>query len=292
MICCPESPRWLILKGRHEEGRLSLAHTRYDDDVEFEYNEICGIVKEEGKVGSWLDVIRMRRSMTYRIIVGMMLQMCQQLTGINAIMFFAPDMISTFLGSEAAIYGNLAIQTVNFFATFICIFLIEKAGRKILLITGGLIMIATCMSIGGVCTIPGFDNPDAPQPSEAAAYSVVGLCCLYVIGFAYSWGPVAWVVCSEMFPQDLRGKACSLTTATNWLFASIVGKYTPLLYSPDSIGLMGTFFMFGSLNVFHLNFVWIFLPETSGVALEEMDELFKSYKPGFRKVPCRIEEKF
>jgi len=282
----------LILKGKHEEGRQALARTRYDEDVEFEYNEICGIVKEEGKVGSWLDVIRMRRSMTYRIIVGMMMQICQQLTGINAIMFFAPDMISTFLSADAAIYGNLAIQCVNFLATFICIFLIEKVGRKVLLITGGVIMIATCMSIGGVCTIPGFDNPDAPRPSEAAAYSVVGLCCLYVIGFAYSWGPVVWVVCSEMFPQDLRGKACSLTTATNWLFASIVGKATPLLYSPDSIGLMGTFFMFGSLNVFHLVFAWIFLPETGGVALEEMDDLFQSYKPGFRKVPCRVEEKF
>jgi len=279
MFFLDESPRWLVQKGKIDDARNCLKRIRQEYEVEDEIAEIREAIEQENIIGqgSWREVFSTKNNMLYRLMVGCGGQFFQQLCGINAIMFFAPSIISTFFGAQESIYGNLGIQVGNFLATFICIVLIEKVGRVSLLVSGGIGMFFGTILVC-ILSSPALDYKN----DMTTGVFIIIFCAIYVIFFAYSWGPVIWVLCAEIYPQRLRGKAMSLSTATNWTMAFVVGKITPILLRPENLDMWGTFLFFAAF-CFVLTF-WAAscIPETANVPLEKMDELFHNFKVGFK----------
>ena len=256
----PESPHFLVRHNRDEEAEQSLLKTRFEDQVSWELEELKLEAEEANEMGvaSWSEVFDdSNNKMKTRTLTGVLLQTFQQLSGINAVMFYAPNILSTFFGSTASIYGALALNVVNFFSTFITIFSVERWGRVWLLFTGGILMFLALIPNAVLSSIP--DPTQAMGKYRTAASSLltccsipltmdilsgvgVILCCaLYVVGFAYSWGPVVWVVCAEMFPMRERGKANSLTTFSNWFWTTVVGAVFPHASSASLAGCFGFF---------------------------------------------------
>ncbi|KAJ3615968.1 hypothetical protein Zmor_012152 [Zophobas morio] len=275
-IFMDESPRWLVRNNEYEKARKVFSKIRVKGDIDMELGRIKQKIESAEKVGSksWRDVFSGKNKMRHRLFIGCGGQFLQQLSGINAIMFFAPSIISDFFGQDASLYGNLGIQVANFLATFICLALIERAGRVTLLLTGAFGMfvstIVVCILSSPLLNYKG--NSDVGN-------GIIAFCVIYVIFFAYSWGPIIWVVCSEIFPSDLRGKGMGLATATNWLMATLVGVITPIMID-SKLSLWGTFLFFSVWNLLSIFFAAVVLPETAGRSLEDMNLVFDNFKAG------------
>jgi len=166
----------------------------------------------------------------------------------------------------------LAINTVNFLATFITIATVERWGRVLLLSTGAVVMVISLT----ICAILNGIDPDSE--SHAIGIFVVLFCALYVVGFAYSWGPVVWIVCAEMFPLRQRGKATSLTTFTNWFLAMIISFIFPVA---STASLAGCFGFFAGVVFIAGIWVYLYLPETANRTATEIDEQYETHKPEF-----------
>jgi len=272
----PESPRWLVANDKMEQARKVLDNLRFPFEVEVELDEIQSKVEEEkgNGAGSWMDLFRRENRMCYRTFLGAGLQFFQQLSGINAIMFFAPAMFSRFFSSQAALYGTLAINIVNHFATYITFGTVDRYGRVALMVTSGLGMFVSHLVVGSLATLP---------ETEKVGIAIISFSCFFVIFFAYGWGPVTWTVCSEIYPLRLRGKAISVSTAVNWGMASVVGKLFPIISAPNALDLTGTFFLFSGFCLVGTIVMYFFLPETANSTLEEVDMIFAEHKPKLKR---------
>jgi len=208
--------------------------------------------------------------MGHRVFIGCSLQSIQQLSGINAIMFYAPRILNNFYGATGSIYGALALNVVNFFSTFITIMTIERFGRVMILFSGAIVMF--------IGLLPNAILSGIDSDSTGIGIGVIVFCALYVVGFAYSWGPVVWVVCAEMFPMRERGKANSLTTFSNWFWTTIIGALFPIA---SSYSLSGCFGFFAAVVLFATLFVYFYLPETANRSATEIDEEYVSHRAKF-----------
>jgi len=272
---CPESPRWLHKVGRVDEAKATLHKVLNDDEVEHEYDMICQDerVALAAAKSKWSDLFRAHHHMSYRTFVGTMVLFLQQFTGINAIMYFAPVIFADFLSSNLALLANLLLQFLNFVSTFITIACVDKFGRRTLLIYGSFMM-AVFSYVVAILSSHSFNYNE----SNVLAALIVVFCALYVISFAYSWGPVGWIVPAEIFPMHLRGKGMSITTTGNWLANFAIGRLTPELLRKEVFDLYGTFVFFGSCCVGMGFFTLLFVPETRSVALEQMTEVVGKFR--------------
>lgn len=272
LFVMPESPRWLAAKDKDEAAEQVLKMLRFDYEVQPELDEIKAKVEEERAEGqgTWLDLFKKDNNMINRTFLGASLQFFQQLSGINAIMFFAPAMFNRFFSETVALYGTLAINIVNHLATYITFATVDKYGRVALMVTSGAGMFIAHMIVAGLASMP---------QSETVGIVVIIFSCVFVIFFAYGWGPVTWTVCSEIYPQKLRGKAISVSTATNWGFATIVGKLFPIVSAPSALDLTGTFALFSAFCFIGTIVMYFWLPETANATLEEIDDIFENHKP-------------
>lgn len=269
----PESPRWLVSKQREEEARKAMSTVRFDDQIQDEMDllELEAKAEKEHGEAAWSEIFAIDNMMRYRVVMGMGLQMFQQLSGINAIMFYAPSIIERFFGADGGIYGGLLLNVVNFFATFITIATVETYGRVFLLATGAMMM---CLALLSNAIL----SNDAVTQTDMVGYCVIIFSALYVVGFAYSWGPLVWVVCAEMYPLRERGKATGLSTFSNWFWATIVGAVFP--HASDA-SLSGCFAFFAGVVFLAFFVVYLYLPETANRSILEIDEEFKQHKPEF-----------
>merc|ERR1712157_177682 len=275
MTIMPESPHFLMSKHRHEDARAALATVRFEDQIEDELKQLENEVRMTKDLGeaSWSEVFdNGNAKMRFRTLTGCALQTIQQLSGINAIMFYAPVIFNKFWGPAGGIYGSLALNVINFFSTFITIATVERWGRVLILFSGAILM---SFALTG-CAIMNAIDPDGT--SNAVGVSVLLFCALYVVGFAYSWGPIVWVVCAEMFPLRQRGKATSLTTFTNWFWTTVVGAVFPLA---STASLEGCFGFFAGVVFVASFFVYFFLPETANRTATEIDEEYEKHKAEF-----------
>ena len=269
LLFLPESPRFLAAKGMDVKAEAAMRKIRYDDEIEDELTELKAECEEEKELGvaSWREVFNVDNKMRYRLMLGIGLQSVQQLCGINAIMFYAPTILKDFFGQRESIIATFVLNAINFLSTFITIYAVERYGRVKLLVSGGIIM---CLSLIANAVLAGI-----PQ-SPAVGYAVVLFSAIFVVGFAYSWGPVVWTVCSEFFPLRARGKATGLTTMSNWIWTTIIGAVFPMA---STASLSGCFGFFSGVIFLGIWMVYLLMAETAKKTILEIDEAYANHKP-------------
>ncbi len=266
----PESPRWLILKGKRDQAIAVLHKTlNTPEDVQ---REIRDIESSLGNQGVQMNIL-FKGYFIKILFVGIFLQMFQQLVGINVMIYYAPTILG--YAGLAAIVAMMTVPTVNMLFTFPAIRLVEKWGRKKLLYVGALCMMISMSAAGAAFTmIGGHSDPSAIL--LAPKIILLAAIILYIFGFAVSWGPVAWLVCAEIFPLQGRELGMTVTTMVNWTFAGLLMDNA--LTFMNVHGNASIFFLFSVFCILAVVFVAVFVPETRGVTLEQIEANLKSGK--------------
>jgi len=193
----------------------------------------------------------------------------QQWTGINAILYYAPSIFQALglTGNTISLLATGVVGIALFLATIPPTIWVDAIGRKPILISGAFIM-AACHLIIAILTSQFRDDWNL---HPAAGWVACTMVWIFALAFGYSWGPAAWILISEIFPLSVRGKGMSIAASSNWMNNFIVGQVTPSMQLHLSFG---TFIFFGVFSFLGGLFIWIFVPETKGLSLEEMDYVF------------------
>jgi SP family sugar:H+ symporter-like MFS transporter len=264
MIRMPETPRWLVTRGREDRAREVLRASRDDDDaVEQELQDIREV--EEDEEGGGLSEL-LAAWVRPALIVAIGLAMLQQLIGINTIIYYAPTTLTEVgYGNAGAIYANIAIGVLNVVATVVAIRLIDRLGRKPLLLAG-LVGMVSSLTILGVFSLT-LAAPDSPSDPLA----IITLACLagYIVSFAATWGPVVWVMLPEVLPLSVRGTAMGVAVCLHWASNFAVSQSFPVLL--DGVGAGPVFLGYAAIGVLAFIFVKLLVEETKGRSLEEIE---------------------
>ena len=263
----PESPRWLMLKGHENKARLALSKVLTSaEEISLEINEIKRVIVEEQ--GSPIRFL-MKGTFIKVLLIGVLLQMFQQLVGINVMIYYSPTIFG--YAEIKGLIGMMAVPTVNMLFTIPAVFLVDKWGRKKLLIVGAIMMSLSMFAAGFA-----FHNIDqmAGVAVNATDKNMLLIAVIvYIFGFAFSWGPVAWLVCSEIFPLKGREIGMTITTMVNWTFAGLLMRYS--LSFMENYGRSTLFYIFSALSIVAIIFVKFAVPETKQIRLEELEKKLK-----------------
>ncbi|MEV0369234.1 sugar porter family MFS transporter [Streptomyces sp. NPDC050636] len=263
----PDTPRWYISKGRPDEAAQVLRRTLPAEDVAAELARIDHArgLEADARRGAWREL---RTPWVRRLLlVGMGLAIVQQITGVNAVIYFAPKILSTTgLGTDAAITATIAVGVISVLATAIGMSLIDRVGRRPMLITGLSGMTVSLTLLGAAFRLP---------HSTAVSYLVLGLMVLYLAFMQATLNTGVWLLLAEMFPLKVRGLAMGAAVFVMWLVNFGVALTFPVLL--DAVGAGVAFWLFGAMCVLSLLFCKRYAPETKGLALEDLeDELRKA----------------
>lgn len=258
----PESPRWFFLKGFKERAVEVFKRLHLDDaEIAAEVREIEDSMKvKQNGFQLFLQNANFRRA----IGLGVGLQIIQQLTGINVVMYYAPKIfaLAGFENVNEQMWGTVIVGVTNVLATFIAIAFVDRLGRKPIMYAGFVVMGVALLSVGT------FFNMDIER-NPALGYPAIGALLVFIIGFAMSAGPIIWVICSEIYPLAGRDLGVTCSTATNWISNAIVGQ--TFLTMLATLGGGNTFLLYGGMNVLFIVFFLIFVPETKGISLEQIE---------------------
>jgi sugar porter (SP) family MFS transporter len=280
LIFLPDSPRYFVKKGQTELAVASLVRVRgqpaESEYIQAELAEIQANLEYELSINQagWVDCFKGGFNPSgnlYRVFVGTSLQMFQQLTGVNFVFYYGTQFFEQ-SGIKNPFTITIATSVVNVGSTPLSWWAIEHFGRRKLLIWGAALMLVCQFIVAGVGT--GLPN------SSAASTALIVFVCIYIFGFATTWGPAAWVVIGEIFPLPIRAKGVSLSTASNWLWNFVLGYVTPYMIDEDE-GNLGAkvFFVWGSTCTLCLAFAYFFVPETKGLSLEQVDRMLEETTP-------------
>ncbi|KAJ0248512.1 Sugar transport protein 8 [Hirschfeldia incana] len=262
LIC--ETPTSLIERNKYEEGKATLKKIRGVEDVDEEYKSIVQACEFARQVK---DPYRrlMKRESRPPLVIGLSLQLFQQFTGINAIMFYAPVLFQTVgFGNDAALLSAVITGSVNVVSTLVGIYLVDRTGRRFLLIQGAVQMLI-CQSVIGIILTK--DLGVVGTLSKPEAIVVVVLVCVYVMGFAWSWGPLGWLIPSETFPLETRTQGYALAVSCNMFFTFVIAQaFLTMLCGMKSL----IFFFFCGWIVKMGIFAFFFVPETKGVSIDDI----------------------
>lgn len=273
LFFAPESPRWLVQKGFSEKAYVILEKINGESVARFEIKSIEDSINEEEDSGTFKEVFSPR--MRPILIIGIFLCVFSQITGINSIMYYAPVIFQSIgAGASSAVIQTAIIGGGNLVFTFVAISLIDRLGRKPLLIGGVSGMIVSLTSIAAAFFL---------QKTEG--YIILLLILMYIASFSASVGAVTWVIVSEIFPNKLRSKAMSVSIVSLWLANFLLILVFPIILS--RFGGATAFLIFDVMCVILLAFTILRVPETRGKSLEELEKILLHRLPGssgkFRK---------
>ncbi len=267
----PDSPRWLATKGRFEEAKKVL-HS-LNADVAGADEELADI-KETLKVkqAGW-SLFKANKNVRRAVFLGVLLQVMQQFTGLNIIMYYSPKILSLagFASMEDQMIGTVLNGLVFVMATFIAVNMVDKSGRKPALKIGFFVM-ALSMFILGACLYA----IDAGNTAIWIRYVSASMTLLCIAGFAMSAGPVVWILCSEIQPLKSRDFGIACSTMTNWISCAVIGA--TFLTLVDTLGAATTFWLYGVMDVLFIVFTIYLVPETKNVSLEKIEKNLMSGK--------------
>jgi len=265
MLFLPESPRWLVRNGQHEKARETLTRVRGTTDVSREMSEIEQSLAHSEEKGKFSDLLA--PSLRPALVAGIGLAIFQQLVGINTVIYYAPVIIQSagISSASGAILATAGIGLVNVLMTIVSMRLIDRVGRKPLLLTGTAGMVVTLGLLGLVFRMGNHNG--------ALAWLAVISMMAYVASFAISLGPIFWLLISEIYPLKIRNSAEGLAATFNW-GSNLVITLT-FLTLVEQLGPSWTFWLYGISAVAAWIFSYYFVPETKGRTLEEIEEFWR-----------------
>jgi len=256
LFLVPESPRWMIKNQREQDALNTLEKVNGKEKALEVMQEIKEALKQETGTVSEL----FKPGLRVALLVGIVLALFSQITGINAIIYYAPQIFKSIgFATDSAFTQTLFIGVVNTIFTFVALWLIDKVGRKALLLWGvsGMVL---CLLGGGVCFYYSFTS------GPWLLLFILG----FIACFASSLGPIPWVIMSEIFPTKIRGVAMSFCTMVLWIGVIMITQLTPIML--EEIGGAFTFWIFMINAIILLIFIWKMIPETMGRTLEEIEQ--------------------
>ncbi len=312
LFILPESPRYFVKKGKLEKAAKALANVRGQPiDSEYIQDELAeiianheyemSVIPQTNYIGGWTNCFKGSltngSSNVRRSILGILMQMMQQLTGINFIFYFGTVFFQSLGTISNPFLISLVTTLVNVCSTPISFYIIERLGRRTILIFGAMGMIVSQFIVGIIGVTAG--KPE--KNNHPAVSAMIAFICINIFFFATTWGPAAWVIVGEVFPLPIRSRGVGLSTASNW-FWNCVSSFFRLNFTPYCINwfyqiiavitpyLVGVekhdanlgakvFFMWGALCCISLTFAYFLVPETKGLSLEQIDKMLEESTP-------------
>ncbi|MET0496691.1 MAG: D-xylose transporter XylE [Steroidobacteraceae bacterium] len=268
LLLVPETPRWLVMKGRGDEARQVLRRVSNEADAIRVLAEIQESLNESNssKLFAFGGLV---------IFVGIALSLFQQFVGINAVLYYAPLMFKNMGAStDTALLQTITVGVANIVFTLIALVTVDRWGRKPLLVLGALVMAASMLALGFLFS--------SGNVGVAALVAVVA----YIAGFALSWGPVVWVLLSEIFPNAIKSKAMAIAVAVQWIANLFVSWSFKVLDSNSYLNAMFNhgfaYWIYGGMSILAALFVLRFVPETKGRTLEAIQHLWAEHPQAAR----------
>ncbi|MBB6254650.1 D-xylose transporter XylE [Nitrospirillum iridis] len=263
LLLAPDTPRYLVMRRRDSEALAVLKRLGGATDPKTTLVEI-----EESLV---VTNERLFAFGTLVVVVGILLSVFQQFVGINAVLYYAPQMFKNMgMSNDSALWQTVIVGIANVGFTLVATFTVDRLGRKPLLIAGGVVMGVSMMVLGGLFS--------SNQLGLGALLAMLA----YVAGFAFSWGPVVWVLLAEMFPNAIKGKALGIAVAAQWIANLLVSWSFKVMDGNSALNAAFNhgfaYWVYGVFSFLSAVFVWRFVPETKGRTLEAIQELW-THKP-------------
>ncbi|MCC6127212.1 MAG: sugar porter family MFS transporter [Pirellulales bacterium] len=260
LIPIPESPKWLIAAGREEEARPPLEKIGGPAYAASEIAAVRDVLQQEE--GSFAEIF----SPAYRLplLISVVIMFAAQFSGINVIIYYSTPIFEAATGkADAGFQASVWIGLVNLLFTFVAIFCVDKLGRKPLMLVGNVVQAVALFSVGYLYSV----NPQSPQ--------LLWFVILYIAAFATAMGPIPWILCSEIFPAKLRGRAMSVSTFAIWTANYLVIQSFP--YLNKALGPSRTFWLYAGCSAAAFFFVLLVIPETKGRSLEEIEKSWRRH---------------
>ena len=276
MFSLPESPRWLFEQGRSDKAREVLARSRSPEEIDQELREMQDIKNQEGNQERVSYAELLAPFVRPALIIGIGLAIFQQITGINTVIYYAPTILQGVGFSEGGAIAAtaLGVGVVNVGFTILAVRIIDRAGRKPLLLIGLVGMVISLALLGTV-----FASGATGDNSTALSGLLATVClAVYIASFAISLGPVFWLMISEIYPLRIRGTAMSVASIANWGSNFLVALTFPVLLA--ALGGATLFWLFAVLGIVAWVFIYFRVPETKNRTLEEIEASFRGTSVG------------
>ncbi|WP_250149276.1 D-xylose transporter XylE [Flagellimonas sp. 389] len=260
LFVVPKSPRWLVLKGKVEEARAILNKINPKESTQDIIESIVGGITRHTSESLF--------SYGYLVIfIGILLSVFQQFVGINVVLYYAPEIFKNAgANTDTSLLQTIIVGAINLTFTVIAIKTVDRFGRKPLQIIGAIGMGISMLALGTTFST-----------NTMGLLSLISI-LVYVAAFAISWGPVTWVLLSEMFPNKIRGKAMALAVGVQWISNFIVSQTFPMMnensWLTEKFNHGFAYWLYGIIGFIAAWFVWKWVPETKGKSLEQMEELW------------------
>lgn len=272
-LLLPETPNSLIERGHLEEAQRVLRRIRGTDNIQVEYEDILMATQQAQTVVTNPYVTLMKRQYRPQLIITILMPLFQQFTGINAIIFYSPVFFSSLgSGDKVALESSCIVGAVNVLATLVAVFGVDRLGRRTLLLEAGFQMFIAEAIVAVLLGV--YFGSNTTELPHSVAVGVIVLICVFIAAFAWSWGPLGWLIPSEIHPLETRSAGQGINVTVNLLFTFVIGQcFLSMLCTMQ----YGVFIFFGAMVVVMTTFTYFFIPETKGLLIEDVHEVFAAH---------------